>query len=189
MLMEKPYLAWIKQKPALKAQEGGNVAGAPPPSCLYFIHQLWLTAQKLALRLECPELCRFTVRPLFLLVPVIQSPTADISYPCRGKGRACLGEFLLFFLFKIVTKWNKTEWNRSGPGEACRSRRSQAAGVGHCLAVLGSCREKPGLATATNEKTAFCLCEGAKAWHGCYSYCLIVVGLSQCLIKWEGYPW
>lgn len=29
------------------------------------------------------------------------------------------------------------------------------AGLGHCLAVPGSCREKPGLATATNEKTAF----------------------------------
>lgn len=40
------------------------------------------------------------------------------------------------------------------------------AGVGHCLAVLDSCGEKPGLATAANEKAAFSragLCEGAKA--------------------------
>lgn len=39
------------------------------------------------------------------------------------RGKKCLGEIPLFFFFKRVTKWNKTEQNRSSRFAVCLSRR------------------------------------------------------------------
>lgn len=148
----------------------------PLPSVFY--SSALIDSRKLALEHECRKLCRCTACSLCLWSLWFSAPWLTFL-PFAGAREGMFARIPAVFLFKIVTKWNKMEWSRSGPGRACLSWRSGCrqglvivlqfwAPAEKNLAWLQPPMKRLHLATRG-------LCEGAKAWHGCYSYCLIVV--------------